>query len=336
MENILDQIGDTDIIKTNYKDNNLYLKMESCNPGLSIKDRVAKYIIKKLEEQYGNLKGRRIIEYSSGNLAIGLAQASKIYGFDLTLIVTSKTSPLKIALLKSYGADLIEVDEDVLSEDPLGFRGFAEKLAKSDPNAIFIDQYNNPLNPEAHYKETAPEIHNQIPGVDYVFCAMGTGGTASGIGKYFKENKEDANVIGVTPNKGIYYPRFHKLPDDSREEASKSIIEGVAEDFIPNVLDFECLKTVREVEDILALNEVDKLVKETGLFVGGSSGLALRAAKDYINELNLKDKDIVVICPDSGNRYLKSLNEYEENINSPYDKAVKALKSDDSKYPRCI
>lgn len=303
MNNAEKLIGKTPIIELPHGSNRLHLKLESMNPGLSIKDRVAFYICRTLDKAIG-LEGQKIVEYSSGNLAIGLALASKIYGFHLTLIVTSGTSPDKIKLLQKYGAELIMVDEGVHSEDPLGFRGFARIIAETR-ECVFIDQFDNPLNPEAHRKTTAPEIHQQVPEADFVFSSMGTGGTATGIGRYFKENRLKTKVVGVTPDSGKFYAHFYGLPENSRDEVN-TVIEGVGEDFIPKNLDTDVLDGVVEVRDRLALLEIEDLLGRTGLHFGGSSGMAIAGAKLYADEHGLNNRDIVVVCPDSGNRYLSN------------------------------
>lgn len=305
MNNAEHLVGNTPIVEMLYKDNRIHLKLESMNPGLSIKDRVAFHVCNILDRAT-NLRGQRIVEYSSGNLAIGLAMASKIYGYHLTLIITSKTSPDKIKLLQRYGAELIMVDESVHSEDPLGFRGFAEIIAKTR-EAIFIDQFNNPLNPDTHYLTTAPEIHRDVPEADYIFSAMGTGGTATGVAKYFKDKNLPTKVIGVTPDSGLYYTRFHRLPESSRSSVN-TLIEGVGEDFIPKNLHMDILENIVEVRDAVGLLEIENLLRTTGIHLGGSSGLAIAGAKQYIIDNELNDKDIVVICPDSGNRYLSAFN----------------------------
>lgn len=330
MNNASELVGNTATIRVPYQDNTLYLKLEGMNPGLSIKDRVAFYICNHLDQTIG-LKGQTVVEYSSGNLAIGLAQASKIWDFQLTLIVTSKTSPDKIKLLQRFGVELIMVDEKTHSEAPNGFRGFAEIIAKSK-NALFIDQFNNKLNAEAHTKTTAPEILRDIPQTDYVFCAMGTGGTASGVARFFKDSKPSVKVIGVTPDSGIYFSTFHNLHTDTRMVDTE--IEGVGEDFIPANLHMDILSNVVEATDHAALNEVDTLIQTLGIFVGGSSGLALAAAKKYITENKLRNKNIVVLCPDSGNRYLSNYNPAQVTPKDDYTAFIEKYKV--GKYPKLL
>lgn len=319
MHNAGNLIGDTPIVEMPYKENRLHLKLEGANPGLSIKDRVAFHICNSLNEKIG-LRGRTVVEYSSGNLAIGLAMASKIFGFRLVLIITSKTSPDKVKLLQRYGAELIMVDEKIHSESSLGFRGFAEIIANETRDAIFIDQFNNPLNSDTHTKMTGPEIHRDVPQADYVFGPMGTGGTISGVAQYFKDVNSSTEVVGVTPNSGIYYERFHKLPE-TRGMVSTAI-EGVGEDFIPKNLNMDILANVVEVRDALALMEVEGLIENTGIYVGGSSGLAIAGAKQYINKNGLENKDFVVICPDSGNRYLSAFKPKTDGPVSQYASLV--------------
>lgn len=303
MKNLSGLVGNTPIVEVPYNGNMLHLKIEAQNPGLSIKDRVAFYVCKVLSEQ-GDLSEKRIVEYSSGNLAIGLAQASKIWNFDLTLVVTGQTSPDKIKLLKRLGATIVMVNGAEDSDAPLGFRGFAKRIA-DEQDAILIDQYHNPLNQESHYRTTGPEIHRAVPQARYVFSPMGTGGTASGIARYLRDVGSSTKVVGVTTAVGIYYTTYYGL-DEKRPGSDTSLIEGVGEDLIPGNLNLEVLGKVVEVRDDLALLEIDNLLSETGLFVGGSSGLAVAAAKQVIDVEGLSGEDLVVLCPDSGNRYLSA------------------------------
>lgn len=332
MNNAEDLVGNTPLVEVPYRDNLLYLKLEAANPGLSVKDRVAFHICRTLDAQIG-LRARRVVEYSSGNLAIGLAMASKIYGFQLTLIVTSKTSPDKIKLLQRYGAELIMVDESIHSEDPLGFRGFAVMISQVR-ECIFIDQFNNPLNPEAHKLTTATEIHRAVPQADYVFSAMGTGGTASGIARYFKDADLPTQVVGITPDSGIYYTHFHHL--EEKRGLVRTAIEGVGEDFLPGSLDMDILANVIEVRDAVALAEVETLITERGIYVGGSSGLAIAGAKQFLDENDLHHKRAVVICADSGNRYLSAFSPPQggQNPRSVYMEVVEAYKKGD--LPRIV
>ena len=331
MRNVTDLVGNTPVVESSYKDNRFYLKLESGNPGLSIKDRVAFYICQNLDESIG-LNGKRIVEYSSGNLAIGLAQASKLWRFHLTLIITSKTSLDKIRLLQRFGTELIMVDEKVHSEDPLGFRGFAAIIA-SVRKSIFIDQYNNRLNPEAHQKMTGPEIYRNVPEADYVFTPMGTGGTASGIARYFKENRLPTQVVGVTPDSGVFFTHFHRHQQARR--SVDSMIEGVGEDFIPQNFDEKVIADVVEVSDIAALQEVEQLINDLGLFVGGSSGLAIAGTKKFVDTKGLHDKNIVIVCPDSGNRYLSNFSVSRERPRSAYQDVVEHYRKG-KEYPKIL
>jgi cystathionine beta-synthase len=325
--------GKTPTICINYFNNLLYLKLESHNSGLSIKDRVAFYICENLNKNF-NLNGKIIVEYSSGNLAIGLAIASKIYKFKLILIISTATSPDKINFLKKYGAELIMVDESLHSNNKLGFRGFAKIVAQSTKNAIFIDQFHNPLNLLAHQETTGPEILKDVPNLDYVFCSMGTGGTASGIATFVKKKKLKTRVIGVTPDSGIYFTTFHRLKE--LRGLVNTTIEGVGEDFIPGNLKLELLDNVLEATDDEALNEVEYLITNFGIFVGGSSGLALAATKKYIKERNLTNKNIVVICPDSGNRYLSKFQFVDKKNQDANLMSIIKKHNPEGYYPRLI
>ncbi len=331
MRNAANLSGNTPIIQVPYEGNTLHLKIEGSNPGLSIKDRVAFHICDTLDRTVG-LLGKSVVEYSSGNLAIGLAQASKIWNFDLALVVTSKTSPDKLKLLKRFGAELIMVDESLHSEDPRGFRGFASIIA-GVRNSIFIDQFNNKLNPEAHYKSIGPEIVRAVSNADYVFSPLGTGGTASGIAQYLKDTNHPAEVIGVTPDAGIYYTHYHGI-SEQRRSADHTIIEGVGEDFIPGNLKMGILGNIIEVRDAIALREVDTLLESTGIFVGGTSGLALAGAKQFIDSNKLRSKNVVVLCPDSGNRYLSASDGRRSEKESVYQTIVDQYR--DGEYPKIV
>ena len=190
------------------------------------------------------------------------------------------------------------------SDSPLGFRGFAKRIAE-EQEGILIDQYHNPLNQEAHYNTTGPEIYRTVPQAQYVFSPMGTGGTASGIARYLQDVGSSTKVVGVTSAVGIYYTTFYGL-DEKRPGSDTSLIEGVGEDLIPGNLNLEVLAKVVEVRDEVALLEIDNLLNQTGIFVGASSGLAVAAAKQVIDDEELSNEDVVVLCPDSGNRYLSA------------------------------
>lgn len=333
MNNVSNLVGNTPIIQVPHHGNTLHLKIEGTNPGLSIKDRVAFHVCRQLA-QNESLEGKSIVEYSSGNLAIGLAQAANIWKFHLTLVITQKTSPDKIRLLQRLGAELVMVDEAIDSEEPTGFRGFA-KIISEVRDSIFIDQYNNPLNPDAHYESTGPEIHNAVPEAEFVFSPMGTGGTACGIAKYMRDKHPSTGVIGVSPNSGIYYTTYHGMNIGDRPSIEESTIEGVGEDLIPANLDMSLLSDVIEVCDCDARAEIENLLKETGIFVGGSSGMAIAAAKQLIQRENLKNSNLVVLCPDSGNRYLSGVQTNVEAIrDSQYAETVKQYQQ--GEYPKLI
>jgi cystathionine beta-synthase len=289
MQTVADLAGNTPMMVLPYGSNRLRLKIEAGNPGLSIKDRAAFHICRALDASVG-LRGTSVVEYSSGNFGIGLAQAAKVWGFRLTMVITHDTNPGTISFLRRFGVRLIMVDGDVAAAAPTGYRGFAKILAASS-GAIFIDQNDNPLNVEAHYASTGPEIHRDAPQALFVFSTLGTGGTATGIALYLRDIGSPTRVVGVTKDTSAPYAHFR---GESPEGA----------DTLPKNLRFGLLETVVGVRAKQSYLEVDALLEQTGLFLGASSGLAIAGAKQFLDERHVEDGDVVVICPDSGNRYL--------------------------------
>lgn len=300
-----DLVGNTPYFQI-FKNNNLFnLKLEMFNPGLSIKDRVAFYVTEKLLTP----ETKSVIEYTSGNLGIGLCLASSVYGFDCILVTTSLTSKEKLEMLKSFGAKVVVINNTAVSNESDGMIGVARHLSQQLPNSLFINQFENELNAETHYNWTAKEIYEEYGGtVDYIFASMGTGGTISGIGRFFKENNPKTKIIGITPDCGIYYTEFYGMNPKSRPHSGHTFIEGVGEDFIPHNLQYQYIDEIVEVKDHDALASLNYFKREHGLFMGGSSGLAIAGAMDYMIRNKIENKNVVIICPDSGNRYLSTIH----------------------------
>lgn len=298
-------IGRTPLFRLPHTDNvTLLLKLEMFNPGLSVKDRVAKHILHKGREQGEVKSGQPIVAYTSGNFGIGLAQLARLYGHPVICVVPSTTSEEKISLLRNLGAQVVVCDNAKLSNDSLGMAGMAKNLATALHDAYFIDQFSDPRNLEAHYLTTGPEIWEQTEGkIDYLFAAMGTGGTASGIGKFLKEKETTIKVYGVSPDSGVFHSRFYGLLD---KRIVDSEIEGIGEDFLPANLDFRYLDGVIEVSDKETMDTLSIILEQTGFFLGGSSGASLAAARKFEYPRG-KSANAVVICPDSGNRYLSTI-----------------------------
>ena len=309
-QNILGAIGHTPIVKLNRVtrgvEAEVYVKLEFMNPGGSIKDRIGYWLIEDAEK-CGRLKpGGTIIEGTSGNTGVGLAIAAAIKGYKCIFVLPDKMSEEKIKNLRAFGAKVVVTPTAVEPEDPKSYYSVSRRLAKDTPNSIYIDQYNNLANRDCHYKITGPEILEQFPDIDVFITGIGTGGTVCGIGRFFKEVKPEVEIVAVDPVGSIVFDKF-KSGDDVPALTYK--IEGIGEDFIPDNYDFSVIDDMVQVEDKESfLMTRDLLVKE-GIYSGVSSGSAVIGAIKWIKAQGgrLKGKNILVILPDSGNRYLSKV-----------------------------
>ena len=278
----------------------LLAKLESFNPAGSVKDRVAKAIIEDAEKT-GRLKeGSVIIEPTSGNTGIGLASVATAKGYRTIIVMPETMSNERKMLIKAYGAEL------VLTEGSKGMKGAsdkAEELSKEIPNSIIAGQFTNPINPKMHYDTTGPEIWVDTEGkVDYFVAGVGTGGTLSGVGKYLKEQNPNVKVIAVEPETS---------PLLSKGQAGPHKIQGIGANFVPETLDKEIYDEIIAVPNDEAILTARKAAKQEGFLIGISSGAALWAGKQLAARPENKGKNIVVIFPDGGERYL-STNLYDE------------------------
>ena len=278
----------------------LLAKLESFNPAGSVKDRVAKAIIEDAEKT-GRLKeGSVIIEPTSGNTGIGLASVATAKGYRTIIVMPETMSNERKMLIKAYGAEL------VLTEGSKGMKGAsdkAEELSKEIPNSIIAGQFTNPINPKMHYDITGPEIWADTEGkVDYFVAGVGTGGTLSGVGKYLKEQNPNVKVIAVEPETS---------PLLSKGQAGPHKIQGIGANFVPETLDKEIYDEIIAVPNDEAILTARKAAKQEGFLIGISSGAALWAGKQLAARPENKGKNIVVIFPDGGERYL-STNLYDE------------------------
>ena len=301
VNSVTELIGNTPILKLNkYTDKNIYAKLEYLNPAGSAKDRVALSMIEEAEKK-GLLKpGATIIEPTSGNTGIGLAFVAVAKGYKAILTLPDTMSIERRKLLAAYGAEI------VLTEGVKGMSGAIEKaneLAKEIPNAFVAGQFDNPANPLAHKTTTGPEIYRQMDGkVDIFVAAVGTGGTITGTGEYLKEKNPDIQIVAVEP-KGS--------PVLSGGTAGKHGIQGIGAGFVPSILNTDIYDEVITVTDEEAYEEGRRFAKTEGILLGISSGAALKAASIIADRTENKDKNIVVLLPDSGDRYL-STPLYEE------------------------
>jgi cystathionine beta-synthase len=307
-KHILEAIGQTPLIRLNRvaKDATaeIYVKADFLNPGGSTKDRVAVWMIDEAERKGALKPGGTIVEATSGNTGVGLALVATVRGYKMVFTITDKQSREKIDLLKAFGAEVIVCPTAVEPEDPRSYYSVAKKLAREIPNAFFANQYENPANPEAHYRTTGPEIWKDTEGkITHFVCGLGTGGTVSGAGRFLKEQNPNVKVIGVDPHGSLYY---EYAKNGNIGKAHTYAVEGIGEDILPGTMDFTVLDDVVQVNDEECFVWARRLAKREGIFTGGAGGgcvsAALRIAK------NCRKGDLIVaFLPDSGTRYLSKI-----------------------------
>jgi cystathionine beta-synthase len=307
--NVVDAIGNTPIIKLNkvaaHVKSDIYVKMEFLNPGGSMKDRVALNIIKDAERRGLLGPGSTIIEATSGNTGAGLALVAAIRGYKCIFVMPDKMSNEKIAALRAFGAKVVICPTAVEPEDPRSYYEVTKRLVKETPNSFHSNQYYNPANPEAHYLSTAPEIWEQTGGELDVFVAgMGTGGTISGCGRYFKEQKPGFQVVGVDPIGSLYY---EYVKTGRLTKPFSYYVEGIGEDFLPGTMNLKIIDTIIRVDDKECFHMTRDLVRLEGIFCGGSCGAAVAGAIRYAEQLGDVKKNILVLLPDSAQKYLSKI-----------------------------
>jgi len=285
----------------------IYAKLEMLNPGGSVKDRIAFGILDAYEAS-GELKpGGTVVEATSGNTGVGLAIACVLRGYNAIFVLPDKMSQEKIDLLRAYGARVVITPTAVAPDDPRSYYSVAQRLVEETPGAVLANQYHNPANPASHERTTGPEIWSQTGGrVTDIVLGMGTGGTITGIARFIRSKNPAVKIVGVDPVGSILYDAWQRGGDPAGLEAAGYLVEGIGEDFIPSTLDLGLVDEVIQVSDAEAFAWTRRLVREEGIFAGGSSGAALAGAMKYAQPLGA-DRLVVVILPDSGSRYLSKI-----------------------------
>ncbi len=309
---LLELIGNTPLIKLNKITSsfigNFYAKYEGYNPGHSSKDRIATYIIEDAERKGILKEGSTIIETTSGNTGFSIAMVSIIKGYDCILAVSSKSSQDKIDMLRAMGAKVYVCPAHVSADDPRSYYQVAKRLHEETKGSIYINQYFNELNMEAHYKTTGPEIWEQTNGnITHLVACSGTGGTISGTARYLKEQNPDVKIIGVDAF-GSVLKKYHETNEFDAEEIYPYRIEGLGKNLIPGATDFDVIDEFIKVTDEESAHTAREIAKTEGMFVGYTSGAAMQALKQLNDEGKFdKDSNVVVIFPDHGSRYMSKV-----------------------------
>ncbi|HMB94043.1 MAG TPA: pyridoxal-phosphate dependent enzyme, partial [Rhodothermales bacterium] len=311
-ENILGTIGDTPLVRINRLAADVpctvLAKLEYFNPGASVKDRIGISMLKDAEER-GQIKpGGTIIEGTSGNTGAGLALAAIAKGYRCIFTTTDKQSQEKVDVLRALGAEVMICPTNVAPDDPRSYYMVARRLAEEIPNSVYLNQYDNPANAEAHYLTTGPELWKQTDGrITHYFAGAGTGGTISGTARYLKEQNPDIKAIGVDPFGSVYY-KYFQTGEFDEDEIYPYLTEGVGEDILAQNMNFNIVDDYVQVADKAAMQWTRRLAREEGLFVGQSCGMAMAGALQWLREhrSDLSEDDVVVVLlPDSGFRYLR-------------------------------
>jgi cystathionine beta-synthase len=325
---IIEQIGNTPLIKLNRINKGLrpqiFAKLESANPGGSVKDRIGFSMIEDAERK-GSLKpGGTIIEATSGNTGIGLAITAAVKGYRCIFVVTSKVSAEKINYLKALGSEVIVVSNLVDPDDPEYYVNVARRLSTEIPNSFFAYQYSNPSNPEIHYKTTGPEIWRQTDGkITHFVSSIGTGGTISGTGRFLKEKNPNIQVIGADPLGSIFK---HYKETGEIIKGTPYLVEGIGQDCLPENVHFQYIDKILNISDKDSFAAARRLTKEEGIFCGGSTGTIVHVALETARQCSKDDVIVFIVC-DTGERYLSKVhNEDWLKLNRMLDTEVRTLR----------
>jgi len=304
---ILEVIGNTPLVKINKVIEDIpalvLLKLETVNPGHSIKDRMALKMLEDAEKD-GRIKpGGTIIECTSGNTGMGLAIAACVKGYKSIFTTSDKQSKEKIDLLRAMGSEVIVCPTNVMPDDPRSYYSIAEKLSKEIPNSFWANQYDNLSNRQAHYESTGPEIWQQTDGkITHMIVGVGTGGTISGTGKYLKEQNPDIKIWGIDTY-GSVFKKYHETGEFDEKEIYPYITEGIGEDILPKNVDFSLIDHFEKVTDKDGAVMCRRLAKEEGILLGYSAGSAFAGLLQMKDKLT-KDDVVVMVIHDHGSRYV--------------------------------
>jgi len=306
-KNILETIGNTPLVQlnsvTSEVDALVLAKVETFNPGNSIKDRMALKMVEDAEAD-GRLKpGGTIIEGTSGNTGMGLALAAIIKGYKCIFVISDKQSKEKMDILRAVGAEVVVCPTNVEPDDPRSYYSVSKRLGAETPNSWYVNQYDNPSNALAHYEQTGPEIWKQTEGkITHFVVGVGTGGTVSGTAKYLKEQNPNIKVWGIDTY-GSVFKKYHETGIFDENEIYPYITEGIGEDILPKNVDFSLIDGFTKVTDKDAAVYTRKIAKEEGIFVGNSAGSAVKGILQ-LKEHFTKDDVVVVLFHDHGSRYV--------------------------------
>lgn len=310
--NVLELIGNTPLVKLNNITapfhGNYYAKVEGFNPGHSAKDRIAIHIVEEAERKGILKKGSTVIETTSGNTGFSLAMVCIIKGYDCILAVSSKSSKDKIDMLRSMGAKVYVCPAHVSADDPRSYYEVAKQLHEEVEGSIYINQYFNDLNIEAHYQTTGPEIWEQTGGqITHLIACSGTGGTISGTARYLKEKNPEIRIIGVDAY-GSVLKKYHETGKFDQKEIYPYRIEGLGKNLIPSATDFDVIDRFEKVGDEESAHTARQISQSEGLFVGYTCGAVMQAVKQLQKSGEFdENSNIILIFPDHGSRYMSKI-----------------------------